>query len=162
MPSVWQIISFFKGTVKVKSLYKPWRHIRQVKVQFHSLLTTALDEGEWSASCSAALPPSPHYTSNRRLAGIQSLSTNYAEHRSLLRLLGFEPHIIQPLMKLHLLTKAIPAGKIQAHFNPHLKYQYGTLSWQNTDRKQGLSYAGANIYTTSICDLWICKITMWW
>jgi len=61
------------------------------------------------------------------MAGLQSLSRNFAEDRSLLRLLGFEPHIIQPPMKLHLLTKAIPAGKIQAHFKPHLKYQYGTV-----------------------------------
>jgi len=97
-----------------------------MKVQLHSFLTMALDEGEQSASCPAALHPSPHYTSNRRMGGLQSLSRNFAEDRSLLWLLGFEPHIIQPLMKLHLLTKDICAGKTHAHFNPYIKYQYST------------------------------------
>ena len=47
--------------------------MKTYKVQFQSFLTTALDEGEWSASWPAALLPSPHYTSNRRMGGLQSL-----------------------------------------------------------------------------------------
>jgi hypothetical protein len=66
------------------------------------------------------------------MGGLKSLSRNFAEDRSLLRLLGFEPRIIQSLIKLYLLTKAISAGKIQAHFNPYLKYQYSTVCHDRT------------------------------
>jgi hypothetical protein len=47
------------------------------------------------------------------MGGLQSLSRNFAEDRNLLQLLGFEPRIIQPLIKLHFLTKAIQ-GHVEA------------------------------------------------
>jgi hypothetical protein len=31
-------------------LFTPWRYIRTVEVKLHSLLTSELDGGEWSAS----------------------------------------------------------------------------------------------------------------
>lgn len=46
-------VSAVKVNVTVKrskSLYTPGRRIRGVELQFHSLLTSAPDGGEWSAS----------------------------------------------------------------------------------------------------------------
>jgi hypothetical protein len=94
----------------------------------------------------SALPSNPHDTSNRKTIGFLSLSRQFLNDRSLLRLLGFESGIIQPLMKLHLLRKAISAGKIQTHFNPYKKYQYGSLCSERTKKTEELLRWGKHLY----------------
>jgi hypothetical protein len=52
-----------------------------VDVQTHIFLTSALAEGEWSASATAALPPPPPYPLARRLGGPQSQSERHREEK---------------------------------------------------------------------------------
>jgi hypothetical protein len=59
-----------------------------VEVQLHTLLTSALDEGEWSAlrPCRFTREESPQYPLHRRLAGPQSQSGRGGEVKKILPL----------------------------------------------------------------------------
>jgi hypothetical protein len=44
--------SFCLGAIKVQSsLSMPWRHMRGVKIELHSFLTSAMNGGKGSVSC---------------------------------------------------------------------------------------------------------------
>jgi hypothetical protein len=80
------------------SLSTPCRHrpTGGVDVLLHSFLTSALDEGEWSARGSDSLPPGKElrHPLNRRLGGPQSWYGRVGEENNLLALPGLEPWIV--------------------------------------------------------------------
>ena len=63
------------------SLSTPWRNVGGVAVQLHTLLTAAVDGGEWSASCSGRFTTGkePRYSMNRGLRGTQSRPGRFEE-----------------------------------------------------------------------------------
>ena len=77
------------------SLPIPWSHIG-VPVELHSFLTSALDRGKQSTSCPGLFTPrqEPQHPLNRRLGG---QSGHFGNKKNLFPLLGYEPHIIQPV-----------------------------------------------------------------
>jgi hypothetical protein len=68
-----------------------------VEVSLQSFLTSALDGGEWSTSCPAALPlrKECRYPFYRRLGERQGWAGCFVEVENLLTWLGFEPRIVR-------------------------------------------------------------------
>jgi hypothetical protein len=81
------------------SLFMPQRHRGGVEVEFHSLLTLALEGGECSTSRPNRFTPGVTVHSAHCIGGgvdpIVGLDT--LETEKYLLLLGFEPQIIQPV-----------------------------------------------------------------
>jgi hypothetical protein len=61
----------------------PWSHLGEAEVKFHVYLTSALDGGEWSASCSS------HFTSGEKVPRPEA-SLNMGMNRKNLFLLGMQ------------------------------------------------------------------------
>jgi hypothetical protein len=65
-----------------------------IDIQLHTVLTTSVLEGEWSASYTGCFTPqgkSPWYLVVRRLGGPQSQSGYGGKEKEYLPLLGIEP-----------------------------------------------------------------------
>jgi hypothetical protein len=78
-----------KYIVKVKlslglTMYHAMKTNGEVKVQFHTFLTSALDGGEWSATCPVLFTPgdSPQYPLDRRLGGPESWSEHIDKEKN--------------------------------------------------------------------------------
>ena len=70
---------------KVKFLLStPRRHIRGVEVWLHSIVTSAVDGGEWFTSRFVRFTPGkePRYSLNRRLGGPKSRSGRFEEGKN--------------------------------------------------------------------------------
>lgn len=63
------------------------------------LITSAVDEGQWSASRHDSFTPGKEswYALHRRLDGPQNLSGRFWEEKNLFPLSGFELRIVQPI-----------------------------------------------------------------
>jgi len=70
-----------------------------VEVQIHSLFTSALDGGKWSASRSGRFTPGAQsqYPMNMRLGGPQGRAGRFGENKNLLQSAGFEARTVQPV-----------------------------------------------------------------
>jgi hypothetical protein len=70
---------------------------RGSRVQLHSVLTLALDGGEWLTSCPGCFTPrmEPQYPPNTTLGGPQSRSGRFGEEENLLLLPTFKRQATQ-------------------------------------------------------------------
>jgi hypothetical protein len=77
----------------------PWRRIRGVKVQLHSLLSSAIDGGEWSNLNLGLFTfgKESRYPLNRRISGPQGLSDGFCRRENLLSLPRLEPRTVKSL-----------------------------------------------------------------
>jgi len=86
-----------KVTVKIRSLWTSWRHVRGMKVELHAFLMSALDGRESSATPSAALPTGtqPAVKHDSKFCGLSSRCRHSGEEERFIAPVSYRAAVLR-------------------------------------------------------------------
>jgi hypothetical protein len=133
------------GTAEGEVKLSPCQHQEgrwwRVQIRCNSILTSAPDAGERSASRPGRFTPGKEHRSSWRLGGAQSRSGRFGREKNLLSLTGFVPPIVQTVAKVENTFTNTRLHRIKWTLPPHYafivctSYKDSTSSPQNTEIK---------------------------